>query len=143
MGSSRPGQTARRRRQKCGWISTGKPTGPGTRSRTSRAVVWSKWAWLQTIRLKVGGVDVQPAHPLGHPVRTGARVERDAVLIPGLGDGDEHREAVFGNERIGRLAVGDLRRPRKTDHHPRRQRPAACLSGSAAGGAVERVDTEC
>src|SRR5215470_3938015 len=46
---SRPGSTIRRRRQKCGWISTGMFTRPSTRISPSSPVVWSKCPWLQTI----------------------------------------------------------------------------------------------
>jgi hypothetical protein len=57
-------------------------------------------------------VDAQAAHVLGDAVRAGAGVEQQPVIAPGPGHRDQHREAVLGDQDVGRLPAGhDAGRP--------------------------------
>ncbi len=56
-----------------------------------------------------GWINVQAAHILHDPVRAGAGVEQHPMLVPGFGDGDQHRESVFGDQGVRDLTVGHHR----------------------------------
>src|SRR5260221_4355364 len=68
-GGSRPGSTTRRRRQKWGWMSTGMPVGPRTRSSPSRPAVWSSQPGVlldeQHPQGEDGGMEVDERHRAG------------------------------------------------------------------------------